>query len=124
MNEYDASRIVRCAPAVVGANVNESRSVSISSGRVAAVRSSWPWPTAFSTVATAAIAAIRAGTAERLAGQFPVEIDPLARETNALIDANKEIVERARTAEVRNPAVIVVGDVVSIANTPCVEPTP
>src|SRR5215469_14876277 len=43
------------------------------------------------------LAAIRAGTAERLAGQFPVEIEPLARETNALIDANREIVERART---------------------------
>ena len=35
--------------------------------------------------------------AERLEGQFPVEIAPLARETNALIDANREIVERART---------------------------
>jgi len=46
---------------------------------------------------TDSLAAIRAGTAERLAGEFPVEIAPLARETNALIDANKEIVERART---------------------------
>jgi len=44
-----------------------------------------------------AIAAIRSGRAERLEGQFPVEIAPLARETNALIDANREIVERART---------------------------
>jgi len=44
-----------------------------------------------------ALAAIRAGTAERLEGNFPVEIAPLARETNALIDANREIVERART---------------------------
>ncbi|HUI97857.1 MAG TPA: sensor histidine kinase [Xanthobacteraceae bacterium] len=43
------------------------------------------------------LAAIRAGTAERLAGNFPVEIEPLARETNALIEANREIVERART---------------------------
>jgi signal transduction histidine kinase len=43
------------------------------------------------------LAAIRAGTAERLAGSFPDEIAPLARETNALIDANREIVERART---------------------------
>jgi signal transduction histidine kinase len=43
------------------------------------------------------LAAIRAGTAERLAGHFPVEIEPLARETNALIDSNREIVERART---------------------------
>src|SRR5205807_6422357 len=43
------------------------------------------------------LAAIRAGTAERLSGHFPVEIEPLARETNALIEANREIVERART---------------------------
>ncbi|MCA6126262.1 sensor histidine kinase [Bradyrhizobium sp. WSM 1704] len=44
-----------------------------------------------------AIADIRSGRAERLEGQFPVEIAPLARETNALIDANREIVERSRT---------------------------
>ncbi|MGY3608322.1 MULTISPECIES: ATP-binding protein [unclassified Bradyrhizobium] len=44
-----------------------------------------------------AIADIRSGRAERLEGKFPVEIAPLARETNALIDANREIVERART---------------------------
>ena len=43
------------------------------------------------------LAAIRSGRAERLQGKFPVEIAPLARETNALIDANREIVERART---------------------------
>jgi signal transduction histidine kinase len=46
---------------------------------------------------TAGLAAIRAGSAERLTGRFPEEIAPLARETNALIEANKEIVERART---------------------------
>jgi signal transduction histidine kinase len=44
-----------------------------------------------------AIADIRSGRAERLEGNFPVEIAPLARETNALIEANREIVERART---------------------------
>jgi signal transduction histidine kinase len=43
------------------------------------------------------LAAIRSGTAERLEGGFPIEIAPLARETNALIDANREIVDRART---------------------------
>ena len=43
------------------------------------------------------IADIRSGRAERLEGRFPVEIAPLARETNALIDANREIVERSRT---------------------------
>jgi signal transduction histidine kinase len=43
------------------------------------------------------LAAIRSGKTEKLVGSFPVEIEPLARETNALIDANREIVERART---------------------------
>src|ERR1700724_1209471 len=43
------------------------------------------------------LAGIRGGKAERLEGAFPVEIAPLARETNALIDANREIVTRART---------------------------
>jgi signal transduction histidine kinase len=43
------------------------------------------------------LAAIRSGSAERLTGNFPEEIAPLAREMNALIEANKEIVERART---------------------------
>jgi len=43
------------------------------------------------------LAGIRKGNAEHLEGAFPVEIAPLARETNALIDANREIVERART---------------------------
>jgi signal transduction histidine kinase len=43
------------------------------------------------------LAAIRSGMAERLEGAFPVEIAPLARETNALIEANREIVARART---------------------------
>jgi signal transduction histidine kinase len=43
------------------------------------------------------LAAIRSGTAERLDGEFPVEIAPLARETNALLESNREIVDRART---------------------------
>jgi signal transduction histidine kinase len=43
------------------------------------------------------LAAIRSGHAERLEGEFPREIAPLARETNALLDANRAIVERART---------------------------
>ena len=46
---------------------------------------------------SAGLAAIRSGAAERLEGDFPFEIAPLARETNALIDANREIVTRART---------------------------
>jgi signal transduction histidine kinase len=43
------------------------------------------------------LAAIRSGGAERLDGNFPIEVAPLVRETNALIDANREIVARART---------------------------
>jgi signal transduction histidine kinase len=43
------------------------------------------------------LSAIRSGAAERLEGNFPDEIAPLARETNALLEANKQIVERART---------------------------
>jgi signal transduction histidine kinase len=43
------------------------------------------------------LAAIRAGTADRLEGPFPREIAPLAREMNALVAANREVVERART---------------------------
>jgi signal transduction histidine kinase len=46
---------------------------------------------------SASLAAIRSGAAERLEGAFPDEIAPLARETNALIEANRGIVERART---------------------------
>jgi len=45
----------------------------------------------------AALAAIRAGRAERLEGAFPSEIEPLATELNALIDANRVVVERSRT---------------------------
>lgn len=42
------------------------------------------------------LAAIRSGQAERLEGDYPEEVAPLAREVNALIDANREIVERSR----------------------------
>jgi len=44
-----------------------------------------------------ALHAIRSGRAERLEGEFPTEIEPLAREVNALIDTNRDIVVRART---------------------------
>ncbi len=43
------------------------------------------------------VAAIRRGEAERIAGEFPPDLAPLATEVNQLIDANREIVERART---------------------------
>lgn len=44
-----------------------------------------------------ALAMVREGTAQRLGGKFPAEIEPLANETNALIDNNRRIVERSRT---------------------------
>ncbi|MBB3769823.1 signal transduction histidine kinase [Angulomicrobium tetraedrale] len=40
---------------------------------------------------------VRTGKTDRLEGAYPQEIAPLAAEVNALIDANREIVERART---------------------------
>jgi signal transduction histidine kinase len=43
------------------------------------------------------LAAIRSGEAEKLEGELPDEIRPLQRELNALIQSNREIVERART---------------------------
>ena len=43
------------------------------------------------------VAAIRRGEAERIAGDFPEDVAPLAIEVNQLLDANREIVERART---------------------------
>lgn len=44
-----------------------------------------------------ALAMVREGAAQRLDGKFPLEIEPLANETNALIDNNRRIVERSRT---------------------------
>ncbi|MGL3606486.1 ATP-binding protein [Rhizobium sp. G187] len=43
-----------------------------------------------------ALERIRRGEAERLEGEFPREIMPLATEINALIESNRRIVERAR----------------------------
>src|SRR5271165_7481295 len=43
------------------------------------------------------VAAIRRGEAERIVGGFPEDVAPLAIEVNQLLDANREIVERART---------------------------
>ncbi|MEO1205724.1 MAG: sensor histidine kinase [Pseudomonadota bacterium] len=40
---------------------------------------------------------IRSAEAERLEGQLPVEIEPLQRELNALLQSNQDIIERART---------------------------
>ena len=43
-----------------------------------------------------ALGKIRRGEAERLEGEFPREVMPLANEINALIDSNRRIVDRAR----------------------------
>lgn len=44
-----------------------------------------------------ALGAIRRGEAERIAGEYPRDIAPLAGELNQLLDTNREILERART---------------------------
>lgn len=44
-----------------------------------------------------ALSKVRQGAAQRLDGDFPAEIEPLANETNALIENNRRILERSRT---------------------------
>lgn len=44
-----------------------------------------------------ALGAIRRGEAERIQGDYPRDIAPLAQEINLLLDTNQEILERART---------------------------
>ncbi len=44
-----------------------------------------------------ALSNIRAGRSDRLAGNYPSEIKPLAEELDALLDQNEAVVERART---------------------------
>jgi signal transduction histidine kinase len=43
------------------------------------------------------LADVRSGTAEKLEGELPAEIEPLQDELNALIASNQEIIDRART---------------------------
>ncbi len=43
------------------------------------------------------VAAVRRGKAERVDGTYPEELEPLARELNALLAHNQEVVERQRT---------------------------
>lgn len=49
------------------------------------------------TGATRSLGDIREGRADRLEGSFPSEIQPLIDETNALIESNRSVIERART---------------------------
>ncbi|MCU4182227.1 sensor histidine kinase [Bosea sp. BH3] len=44
-----------------------------------------------------AVGAVRTGESPRIAGQYPPDLAPLASELNQLIDANHEILDRART---------------------------
>jgi len=43
------------------------------------------------------VASVRRGKAQRLAGRYPSELQPLAEELNALVEHNQEVVERQRT---------------------------
>ncbi|MCX5512107.1 histidine kinase [Kaistia algarum] len=43
------------------------------------------------------LAELRSGREQRFEGPFPAELEPLARELNALINSNQAIIERART---------------------------
>jgi signal transduction histidine kinase len=43
------------------------------------------------------VASIRRGEAEHISGDFPQDIAPLAAEVSLLLDANREVVDRART---------------------------
>jgi signal transduction histidine kinase len=43
------------------------------------------------------VASVRRGKAEKLGGTYPVELEPLAVELNALLSHNQEVVERQRT---------------------------
>jgi signal transduction histidine kinase len=59
--------------------------------------------------ARAELGKVRSGEANRLEGDFPPEIEPLANEINALIDNNKRVVDRAR---------VQVGDLAHALKTP------
>lgn len=45
----------------------------------------------------AGLSAIRAGQSDQISGTFPPDLAPLVREINLLLDANREITDRART---------------------------
>ena len=47
------------------------------------------------------IANVRRGDSERLAGDYPAELKPVTQELNALVDHNREVVERAERGPAR-----------------------
>ncbi|MEP2556225.1 MAG: ATP-binding protein [Rhizobiaceae bacterium] len=67
--------------------------------------------------ATDALHDVREGHREKLDGVYPVEIQPLAGEINALIDTNRSIVDRARTQvgnlahALKTPLAVIVNEV-------------
>ncbi len=69
------------------------------------------------------VAAIRRGEAEKIEGDFPQDLAPLASEFNLLIDANRDVVERART-QVGNLAHALKTPLSVIVNEAAVDPGP
>jgi signal transduction histidine kinase len=69
------------------------------------------------------VAAIRRGEGEKIEGDFPQDIAPLAVELNLLVAANREIVERART-QVGNLAHALKTPLSVILNEAAVDATP
>ncbi len=67
----------------------------------------------------AGLSAIRRGEAERIPGDYPQDIAPLAQDLNLLLDTNREILERARTQvgnlahALKTPLSIIVNEVES-----------
>lgn len=64
----------------------------------------------------AALSAVRRGESDRIPGEYPRDIAPLAQELNLLLDTNREILERARTQvgnlahALKTPLSIIVND--------------
>jgi signal transduction histidine kinase len=69
------------------------------------------------------VAAIRRGDAEKIEGDFPQDLRPLASELNLLIAANRDVVERART-QVGNLAHALKTPLSVIVNEAAIEPGP
>jgi signal transduction histidine kinase len=69
------------------------------------------------SAATDALHDVREGHRDKLDGVYPVEIQPLAGEINALIDTNRSIVDRARTQvgnlahALKTPLAVIVNEV-------------
>ncbi|MGY2047101.1 sensor histidine kinase [Methylobacterium sp. JK268] len=68
----------------------------------------------------AALGAIRRGEADRISGEYPRDIAPLAGEVNLLLETNREILERARTQvgnlahALKTPLSIIVNEVEAV----------